>query len=615
MRSALPALLLLAACQAAVDPSDAATPDSSRAQDDAGRLEGPFIPPGGGPVDAGRTSSDAGTVLASSRLAPISGGTLVIASDGNTAIAADSQRDVIFMLDVAATPPAAARQVALLAGDEPGRVVEGAPGTFYVALRRAGAIATLDLASATIVERRAVCPDPRGLAFDGASQRLHVACANGELVTLPAAGAGALRRLFLETDLRDVLLDGTGLLVSRFRSAELLQVDAQGAVTSRTAMPTLQSTSGGPATPFTASVAWRMVAMPSGGVAVVHQRGRTDAIDVSGQGGYLGGACKQGIVHGTVSLVTPGTTPVAQPVIFGMQLPVDLAISSDGQQLAMVGGSNDSVVITPIGGLSGNGECFFGKNLTIPGAIAVAFDGRGRAVVQSSAPSLTVVTPGSSGAAPTSSLLPLPGAKIGDDGHALFHRATPFGLACAGCHPEGREDGRVWNFKGTGPRRTQALWGGLLATAPFHWDGDLADLSVLMGEVFEKRMGGTKTTFDQVTALGGWLDQLPVPAQRPGIDAAAAARGQQLFESAGVGCTTCHSGAHFTNNKAFDVGTGGVLQVPSLLGVSARTPLMHNGCAPTLKDRFGSCGGDKHGTTAQLLPAEIDDLVSYLSTL
>src|SRR5262249_26625612 len=61
-----------------------------------------------------------------------------------------------------------------------------------------------------------------------------------------------------------------------------------------------------------------------------------------------------------------------------------------------------------------------------------------------------------------------------DTGHGIFHANSGAGLACASCHPEGGDDGRVWRFRlkdGTAvPRRTQNLRGGILATAPFHWD-------------------------------------------------------------------------------------------------------------------------------------------------
>ena len=90
---------------------------------------------------------------------------------------------------------------------------------------------------------------------------------------------------------------------------------------------------------------------------------------------------------------------------------------------------------------------------------------------------------------------------------------------------------------------------------------------------------------------------------------------QSLFASAG--CTKCHSGVHLTNNETANVGTGGSFQVPSLVGVSSRAPFMHDGCAPALMDRFTDpkCGGDHHGDTSNLGPADLSDLVSYLETL
>ena len=61
-------------------------------------------------------------------------------------------------------------------------------------------------------------------------------------------------------------------------------------------------------------------------------------------------------------------------------------------------------------------------------------------------------------------------------------------------------------------------------------------------------------------------------------------------------------------------------KVPSLLGVGARAPFMHTGCAKTLADRFDpanvACnGGDNHGKTSQLDPTQTSDLIAYLETL
>ena len=114
---------------------------------------------------------------------------------------------------------------------------------------------------------------------------------------------------------------------------------------------------------------------------------------------------------------------------------------------------------------------------------------------------------------------------------------------------------------------------------------------------------------------------LRVGQRHPGAAAAnvghpnAAAAGRAIFQRADVGCSVCHSGAKFTNNTTVDVGTGGAFQVPPLVGVGWRTPLMHDGCAATIADRFGSCATSQHGNIASLSPTDITNLTAYLQTL
>jgi cytochrome c peroxidase len=208
-------------------------------------------------------------------------------------------------------------------------------------------------------------------------------------------------------------------------------------------------------------------------------------------------------------------------------------------------------------------------------------------------------------------VIPLSRESRADTGHAIFHATAGALLACASCHPEGGDDGHVWNFQGLGGRRTQSLRGGVSATAPFHWDGNLAGLPQLYQEVFTNRMAGPALDEGQQRALTHWLDGLPtLPAAEPGE---AAARGQLVFAAAG--CTACHNGPALTNNLTVDIGTGGQFQTPSLRGVRWRAPFLHSGCAPTLADRFGACGGDRHGAVSSLSAAQIADLVAYLETL
>jgi mono/diheme cytochrome c family protein len=243
--------------------------------------------------------------------------------------------------------------------------------------------------------------------------------------------------------------------------------------------------------------------------------------------------------------------------------------------------------------------------------IAVAFDGSDNVVVQSREPALLVLRGGVTITLSTQSRL--------DTGHRVFHSNAGGFLACASCHAEGNDDGRVWDFTCAGKRRTQSLQTGLRGTEPFHWSGDETDFSKLMNDVFVGRMSGPSLATDQTDALFGWIDAQPRPLRTAAADPAAVTRGQALFsDPAQAACATCHAGAKFTNAKTVDVGTGGAFQVPSLVGVGSRGPFMHDGCAKSLQDRFGDAacgGGDKHGVTSSLTPGQISDLVAFLNTI
>jgi hypothetical protein len=558
---------------------------------------------------------------------PISGGNMIIAHDGRHAIIADADRDRVLTVDVQSGDT---KELALDKDAEPGRLAEDAAGRIHVALRRGGALVTLD-ESLHVIAKRAVCAEPRGVAVDGES--VYVACSGGELVTLPAAGGDPTRTLRLDRDLRDVVVTGGQLYVTRFRSAELLAIDGNGNITSRVAPPAVQrpapegpeeGSGGFPTIEAKAEVAWRTIALADGTLVMSHQRALQTMLHTT-TGGY-GGMCG-GPIEDAVTVVRPGQAPFAAfTPVFGA-LPVDMALSPDGQTLAFaVAGAHSiqtastSQLSTPDDdGCKGGGDLLPPDGLPTPvddtdlGApTSVAYLPDGKLVAYYPELPALVVDALSSQA----KTFVLPGSFGYDAGRNLFHTQTAVGIACASCHPEGRDDGNVWQFDTEGPRRTQSVAGHILDRGPYHWAGDMTDLPTLMDQVFAQRMAGGAVTRSQHLSLGPWLDRLPAPQPPAPVDQAAVDRGRELFQSTEVGCGTCHSGPLFTNHMLVDVGTGGTFKVPSLLGVGARPPFMHDGCAATLADRFGACGGgDLHGHTSQLTAEQVADLVAYLDSL
>jgi mono/diheme cytochrome c family protein len=564
---------------------------------------------------------------------PITGGTMLVTRDGQQAVIADPDRDRVVAVDLARGEVVG--EVSLLSGDEPGRLVEDGAGRVHVALRRGGALVTLGGAHHdAVLARRTVCAEPRGLAWQAAGDAVHVACAGGELVTLPAAGGGISRRLRLDRDLRDVLVDGDRLRVSRFRAAELLTIDAAGAIVARDRSPVVQRIGAGPV-PFdtpppelplvdaVAAVAWRTVPLPDGRIAMLHQRQVKTVLDTSPDG-YRGGC--GGPVETAMSTFRTGAPAFAVRPAFLGPVAVDLAVAPAGDRIAIAVAGSREVRVESLSLLEQpdtGDECrdALPDNARVPDVAftdrgaptAVAFTPAGALVsFYPDEPTLLVQDAGGE------RIVALTGGIGVNPGRALFHRQTGSGLACASCHPEGREDGLVWDFATLGSRRTQMVAGHVLARAPYHWDGDQADLPTLMTNVFTGRMAGGELTPEEAFTLGPWLDRIPAPAPIT-VDAAAAARGRALFTSEEVGCAVCHGGPLLTSNLRVAVGTGtdaAAFKVPSLVGVGARAPFMHDGCAATLADRFGPCGGgDLHGHTSQLSPAQLADLVTYLESL
>lgn len=217
------------------------------------------------------------------------------------------------------------------------------------------------------------------------------------------------------------------------------------------------------------------------------------------------------------------------------------------------------------------------------------------------------------------------------EGKRLFWSADPRitrsgYIACAHCHPDGREDGRTWDFtdRGEGLRNTTSLRGmgtGALtadpdlglATGRLHWSGNFDEAQDFENDIRD-HFGGTGLLSDEDWAarsetlgepkagrsvaldqLATYLHSLTTPPRSPHPEAT---EGEARFQEAG--CGDCHRGASLTDSSRtadvrHDVGTigpqsggrlGGALDgldTPALRGVWDTGPWLHDGSAPSLE--------------------------------
>ncbi|MFO0553943.1 MAG: c-type cytochrome [Polyangiaceae bacterium] len=564
--------------------------------------------------------------IASTRPPPLSGGTLLVSHDDRHALVSDPDRDRLVYVDL---ETAEAKELALEKGDEPGRAIEDTAGRLHVALRGGNAIVTYNPVTDQLT-RRVACVGPRGLAYEAATNRLHVGCVTGELLSFEAPAEGALvRSLVVPADVRDVVSTPRGLAITFFRSPHVLVLDADGEPTDDVVLGRF-SIGGGPSRSPT--VAWRTIVANDGAILIVNESAVDETVDLStpeesddappGEGDpYSSLMCEDVLVRAEISRLA--TNDKAFGVLRGatmaqISLPVDLGLSRSNARMAVVDAARARVVeLTFDPGLMDALRCededTSNPPVTVPSPVAVAYAGEDLWVLSREPSTLNLVREGQIERA-----IRLGGDSRADTGYELFHSEgglTATGLACASCHPEGRDDGHVWTFVNIGERRTASLAGTVAGTAPYHWSGELTTFEALVAEVLTRRMGGPVEPAERAEALRSWVEGLaPVPSRRDDDDAIA--RGKLLFEDEQVGCASCHGGPRFTNNRTMSVGHGVPLQVPSLVGVAQRAPYMHDGCALTLMDRFNpACGGDQHGDLTGLTTEDLEDLVAYMTSL
>lgn len=235
-------------------------------------------------------------------------------------------------------------------------------------------------------------------------------------------------------------------------------------------------------------------------------------------------------------------------------------------------------------------------------------------------------------------------SRMSDDGYTT----------CAACHLDGRSDGRVWDFTqlGEGLRNTTSLRGNAgLGRGLVHWSGnfdEIQDFEVPIRNLFgglgfmsdadyfsggrNHPLGPPKAGFSsELDALAAYVGSLDQDDRSPyrntdGSLTVDGIAGRVLFTQ--LQCQRCHAGTAFTDSAQgyrHDVGTltaasgsrlGGrlmALDTPTLRGLFASAPYLHDGSAETLTDVLITRNpGGNHGDVAALSIAQRHQLEAFL---
>lgn len=548
---------------------------------------------------------------------PISGGTM--ASSKEFIVASDPDRDQIYLVD-------RNRDVTTLKlnrRDEPGRVaLEG--NRAVVSLRGTGEFIELDLTSQTIVRRVKACVAARGIAIEPDTGNVFIACREGNLARFAPDGV-LLSRIEVAFDLRDVVINKSDIYVSTFRSPRVfwLQRGEKGL----TVAPEMVPMAGPRAAPMNAG--FRLVHTASAGAVVVGQAAE-DPAGESPQAYYVRpGARVVSTVIASEYVPHVPTYVDNQAPWAGAPLPVDMAVrEAPGGTFGLVVAAGNTHPSTPVRSLVETSDfdqasILMVKHDPYKGWIPsdtpalrttlqpIAAVNQGNVwVVQSREPAELVYLDEQLSVLQS---VPLAKESVEDRGHAIFHTNAGGGVACAGCHLEGGEDGRVWTFFGK-PRKTMSLLGTLAGTAPYHWDEGDATMRAVLDSVYTTRMAGKALQAPEAMSVSRWLEALPAPPPMS-EDHAKIEKGKSIFNGSGE-CSACHSGPTLAGQGLRDVGLEEKMSTPSLRGLAWRPPFLHTGCAGTLEERFTKCSApDAHGKTSHLTTVERADLIEYLKSL
>lgn len=604
---------------------------------------------------------------------PRSSGSVAVSNDDALLFVADADHDVLVVIDTATRT--VLRQTPV--GRQPERVLVAPDGAIYVSSRGARSVTRLSKGGEVVEASATVGAEPVGLALSADRSQLLVANSmSGTLSMLDAKTLEVRREVQVGGEPWAVTAapDGRRIYVSDFSGGAVRVVDIErgGTVALTLDQPVVAECAFGGVATRTPSQAADVVLSPEGDrVYVAHVQSRTGQVGSVPQTSLRLAVApalstietSDDTVHRDVArtsnaLTSESTANVDFPAAFlstnldegcretrvnsGMDAPSSLVVDGRGEWIFVADHNSNSVAVISATGRTDPAYRVPERGISDvvrvgarPTGIAVAGDLR-TAWVHNALDYTVSVVETVNGQLTETHVIPFGRSTLPAEverGRRLFYSAVDArvtepefgGVSCSSCHPDGRADGlswvlpeeqaNTWSTPRLSPaRNTPPLWG-VTTTAPYHWDGALADLPAFSTRMVNQ-MGGHGLSRIDVTDLSAYLGTVSPPDNPAAgrLAPALIARGETLFADR---CANCHAGAMLTDglSHATIAAAAPRLDTPSLRGVFSTAPYLHDGSSPTLREVLTNPRGsmvqhDQRG----LSPADLEALEAFVST-
>lgn len=511
-------------------------------------------------------------------------------------------------------------------GDDPRSVTITPDGTrALVALRGANAIAVVRLDERSLETVFPIGHMPYGVVTDG--RKAYVSCfADDQIAVLDLQSGDVLYRVNVPDAPAGLALSGDWLLVTHFYSGQVSLLNVQ-----RTPfwVGTVNAEPDG-------NLSERIVIAPDGRRAYMPQT-RTGLALISLQ--YMQDWFP---VIGVLDISTMTGSRDARLTLSAVDraanMPSDVAFAPDGSLLYVTLAGSDAVAAVDLRAREIRSRIPVGAN-----PVGIVTDGEYAYVLNALDGTVSIINVSQNRVASTIPVTKIPLNPELLRGKILFHRATApassdGSISCATCHFDGGADSRTWiNFR-SGPRNTPSL-GGVAGLPPYNWAGDMDELqdtiedqirNVMFGDglitgkfdpTIHRIDAGRSADLDALAVYVASLKPWPSPYLQPdGSLTESARRGMNLFLSGSPDCS-CHSPPLYTDQKAHNLAGAGfsleeyeAFDTPSLRGLWATAPYMHDGVARTLEELLARTD-PIHSVAGNLTQQQLNDLIAFLLSL